>query len=184
MKLAFRSLLLTVLAFALMGMAQKPPGIIVRFFVEANKQDSATFSSPVMLKTPPRQAFMEKIPALSERSFRAIFPFRAADGTWGCAFKLDEKGRLDLETLSTSKRGFALVPVVTTKLGNHQIPEMVIDRPVKDGIVSIPGELTELEIAELRKAYPVIGEKPKNAGKSKKNDAENTPVPGAHVREE
>ena len=164
MKSAFRFLSLTVLALAFLGMAQKPPGIIVRFFVEANKQDSETFSTPITLKNPPRSAFIEKIPAVSERSFRAIFPFRAADGTWGCAFKLDDQGRLDLDTVSSSKRGFAIVPLVITKAGKHQFSEMVIDRSVKDGIISIPSDLTELEMAELKKSYPVIGEGPKKKG--------------------
>jgi hypothetical protein len=160
MKLAFRFLSLTVLALALLGMAQKPPGITVRFYSEANKQDGETFSTPVTLKNPPRKAFIEKIPAVTERSFRAIFPFRAEDGTWGCAFKLDEKGRLDLELVSSSKRGLDIVPLVATKAGPHQLIEMVIDRPIKDGIISIPAGLTEFEMLELRKAYPVIGEQP------------------------
>jgi hypothetical protein len=167
MKPAFRSLSLIVLAFALLGMAQKPPGITVRFYVEANKQDGETFSTPVTLKNPPRPAFIEKIPAVTERSFRAIFPFRAADGTWGCTFKLDGKGQLDLETVSTSKRGFAIVPLVITRAGHHQFSELVIDRPVKDGIITIPSDLTEFEMAELRKAYPIIGERPRKGGKAK-----------------
>jgi hypothetical protein len=161
MKSAFRSLSLVVLAFAFLGMAQKPPGITVRFFVEANKRDSDTFSTPVTLKNPPRPAFMEKIPTVTERSFQAIYPFRAADGTWGCAFKLDSKGRLDLELVSSARRGFAMVPLVATKAGSHQFSELVIDRPVRDGIISIPNDLTELEMEELMKAYPVIGQGPK-----------------------
>jgi hypothetical protein len=184
MKSASRFLSLTVLALAFLGMAHKPPGITVRFFVEANKQDSETFSTPVTLKNPPRHAFIEKIPAVSERSFRAIFPFRAADGTWGCAFKLDDQGRLDLDTVSGSKRGYAIVPLIVTKAGHHQFSEMVIDRPVKDGIISIPNDVTELEMAELRKVYPVIGERPKNGEKPKKGRGEKTPAPGGFGREE
>jgi hypothetical protein len=179
MKSEFRFVSLTVLALALLGMAQKPPGITVRFFVEANKQDSETFSTPVTLKNPPRPAFIEKVPAVSERSFRAIFPFRAPDGTWGCAFKLDDQGRLDLDTVSSSKRGYAIVPLIVTKVGKHQFSELVIDRPVKDGIISIPSDITELEIAELKKTYPIIGEKPKKKGGEKK-----TPAPSAAEREE
>jgi len=184
MKSAFRFPTLIALALVFLGMAHKPPGITVRFFVEANKQDSETFSTPVTLKNPPRPAFIEKVPAVSERSFRAIFPFRAADGTWGCAFKLDDQGRLDLDTVSTSKRGYAIVPLILTKAGRHQFSEMVIDRPVRDGIISIPNEVTELEIAELRKLYPVIGESPKTGGKPKKNGGEKTPAPGGFGREE
>jgi hypothetical protein len=184
MKSAFRFLTLTVLALALLGMAHKPPGITVRFFVEANKQDSETFSTPVTLKNPPRPAYIEKVPTVSERSFRAIFPFRAPDGTWGCAFKLDDQGRLDLDTASTSKRGYAIVPLIVTKAGRHQFSELVIDRPVRDGIISIPSDVTELEIAELRKLYPVIGESPKSGGKPNKHGGEKTPLPGGFGHED
>ena len=178
MKSAFRFVSLTVLALALLGMAQKPPGIIVRFYVEANKQDTETFSTPVTLKNPPRQAFIEKIPVVSEKSFRAIFPFRSADGTWGCAFKLDDQGKLDLDTVSSSKRGYAIVPLIITKVGRHQFAELVIDRPVHDGIISIPSDITELEIAELKKTYPVIGQEPKKKGKGKQaGDKGGTPAP-------
>jgi hypothetical protein len=163
MKSALRFLPIMALALVFLGMAQKPPGISVRFYAEANKQDSETFASPVSLKNPVRDAYIEKIPTVTEREFRAIFPFRAPDGTWGCAFKLDSKGRLDLEMLSSSRRGSALVPIVATKTGNHQIAELLIDRPVRDGIISIPAGLTDLEMAELTKTYPVIGEKGKNA---------------------
>jgi len=162
MKSAFRFVSLTVLALALLGMAQKPPGIIVRFYVEANKQ---------------RPAFIEKVPVVSEKSFRAIFPFRAADGTWGCAFKLDDQGKLDLDTVSSSKRGYAIVPLIITKVGRHQFAELVIDRPVTDGIISIPGDITELEIAELKKTYPIIGQAPKKKDKGKKGgDKPGTPA--------
>jgi len=180
MKSASRFVFLTALALAFLGMAQKPPGITVRFYVEANKQDSETFSTPVTLKNPPRAAFMEKIPAVSEHSFRAIFPFRAPDGTWGCAFKLDDQGKLDLDTVSTSKRGYAIVPLIITKVGRHQFNEMVIDRPVHDGIISIPSDLTELEMAELKKIYPIIGEAPKKKGRDKKT----TTPPGEPVKED
>jgi hypothetical protein len=159
MKSAIRSFPLMLLALAFLGMAQKPPLISVRFYAEANKRDTETFASPISLKNPPRDAFIEKIPAVTERGFRAIYPFRAADGTWGCAFKLDEKGRMDLEMVSSSRNGSALVPIVATKNGNHQLEELTIDRPVRDGIISIPNGLTDMEMAELTKAYPVLGQK-------------------------
>jgi hypothetical protein len=181
MKSASRFVCLIALALASMGMAHKPPGITVRFYVEANKQDSETFSTPVKLRNPPRAAFMEKIPAVSERSFKAIFPFRAADGTWGCSFKLDDQGRLDLEMVSSSKRGYAIVPVTTTQVGKHQFNEMVIDRPVKDGIITIPSDVTELEMADLKKAYPIIGQAPKG---KKGKEKPSTPAADANVKED
>ena len=158
MKPAIRSLSLVPLAYLFLGMAEKPPQITVRFYAEAMKQDSETFSRPIMLKFPPREGYIEKVPVISEREFRAIYPFRAADGTWGCAFKLDEKGRMDLEMVSSSRRGTVLVAFVATKAGMNEAAELAIDAPVKDGIISIPSGITELEMAELKKYYPVIGE--------------------------
>jgi hypothetical protein len=50
---------------------------------------------------------------------------------------------------------------------------------VKDGIITIPSDLTELEMEDLKKTYPIIGEAPK--GKKGKEKA-STPDPS--VKEE
>jgi hypothetical protein len=44
-----------------------------------------------------------------------------------------------------------------TKLGTAQVIDMQIDRPVNDGIVSIPYGLTRMQIEALEKAFPVLG---------------------------
>lgn len=139
-----------------LGMAAKIP-VTVRFFVEANAQDTERFASPITLRNPPRQAFIEKFPTVHERLIRAIYPFQAADGSWGCAFKLNESGRLNLEVLSTDKRGRSIVAFVGTKAGSHQVIDMQIDRPIHDGIIMIPYGLTELEVAALTKEFPIMG---------------------------
>lgn len=151
-------LLLILVSLLSLGAAKKQPGLTVRFHVEANAQDTERFSSPVQLRYPPRAAYIEKIPSLSERNIKAIYPFKAADGTWGCAFQLDNSGRVGLEVLSTERRGSALVVFTGTKTGSHQVIDMLIDRPIKDGIVTVQHGLTDLEMQALRKQYPLVGQ--------------------------
>ena len=142
------SFLLVVLAFGCLGFARKQV-ITVRFHVEANARDGQPFAMPITFHNPERQGFMTQIPALSERNIEAIFPFPAADGTSGCAFKLDNFGRTALEEMTLSNRGTSVVAFVGTKTGTHQVVDMVVDKVIRDGIISIPRGLTDLEINAL-----------------------------------
>ena len=150
--------LCAVCALSFLGMAQKPT-VSVRFFAEANERDTERFAQPITFRHPPRQGFIERIPSIHEKQIKAVYPFQAADGSWGCAFKLDNSGRLALEIVSIERRSSYLVAFVGTKSGTHQVVELLIDQPIRDGIISIPKGLTELEIAALTKAWPVIGQK-------------------------
>ncbi len=154
--------LLSLLAVVfLTGSAGQPP-ITVRFFAEANQQDTERFAAPAHLQYPtPHSAFIERIPTVSERDIVSIYPFPAADGTWGCAFKLEESGKLHLYVLSTERKGSSLVVFVQTKLYVRQVIDMVIDKPNDDGIISIPRGFTQPEIAMLSKQFRVMGSKKK-----------------------
>ncbi len=140
-----------------LGMARKTE-ISVRFFAEANAQDTDKFATPIALKNPPRAAYIEKISTINEKMIKAVYPFQAKDGTWGCAFRLNESGKLNLEVVSTERRGSSMVVFVGTKTGTHQVIDVLVDKPIRDGIVSIPSGLTEIEIAALTKEFPVIGQ--------------------------
>lgn len=166
-----RYALLLLLAGLCLGMGKKPL-ITVRFYAEANKLDSKSFARPIQFKTPPREGYIQSVPAVHEKNIKAIFPFPAADGSWGCAFILDNSGRINLEVVSTERRGTFLVAFIGTKGGVHQAVELLIDKPIRDGLISIPNGLTELEIAAMRKAWPVLGEDKKKKKKEK-------PVPDA-----
>lgn len=146
--------LLPLLALVFVAFAKKQMPVTVHFHLEANAQDTSTFATPVTLHYPPRQAYVEKIPTLTERDVRAVFPFTASDGTMGCAFKLNEHGTLELETLSTDQRGRSLVAVVN----GRQVIDMLIDKRVTDGIVTISQGLDPREIALLVKKFPVLGQ--------------------------
>ena len=153
-------LFLLLLALAGLGMAKKP-SVTVRFYAEANRRDGEAFSKQVTLHNPEREAYIEKVPSISEQSIKAMYPFQAADGSWGASFLLDSKGRIDLETVSTSRRGSSMVVFVVTKQGAHQVVDMLIDKPVTDGIITIPSGLTQMEIAALKKEYKLMGQKRK-----------------------
>ena len=152
-----RRLLLPAIALCCLGMAERPPTVTVRFHAEANARDGTSFTTPIKIGNPPRDAFLEKIAVVHERQIRAIYPFRAPDGTWGCTFKLDNDGRLGLEVISTSRRGAFLVGFLGTKKGSHRVVDMVIDRTVADGIITMPKGLTDMEIAVLSKQFKVLG---------------------------
>ncbi|HEX8295943.1 MAG TPA: hypothetical protein VF593_06555 [Chthoniobacteraceae bacterium] len=155
----FVRLLLPILAVCSLGMGGRPPAVTVRFFCEANARDGSAFSTPYKLTNPPREAFLQKVPSVHEGQIKEVFPFRAPDGSWGCAFRLDNDGRINLEVVSTDHRGSALVGFVGTKRGNHPVVEMIIDRTVADGVISVPRGLTDLEIVALSKQFKVLGDR-------------------------
>ena len=150
-------LFLVVLAFGGVGFAKKPK-ITVRFHVEASESDGQPFAMPVKFRHPPRDGFVKRIPTISERNVVAIFPYPAPDGSFGCAFKLDSFGRTELDLISRASRGATIVAFVGTKGGVHQVIDMVIDKVVSDGIITIASGLTPMEIEALKKEYKVLGE--------------------------
>ena len=157
------------------AMSQKPP-ITVRFHSEVNPNDGDSFSTPVNLIYQRKQVYLSRVPDFSEKQIAKILPFPAKDGTWGCVFKLTPQGRIRLETMSGEIRGSALVVFVATKSGQHQVADMIIDRPVTDGIITIPRGLTALEIAALKKQFKILGEPEKKAWRERPR--EKTELPG------
>ncbi|MEP6669995.1 MAG: hypothetical protein ABJF10_12625 [Chthoniobacter sp.] len=153
-------LLGALLGLSALGMGDKTP-VSIRFYAEANPQDTDKFATPIHLENPPRDAYIEKIPVLNERMIKAIYPFKAPNGTWGCAFKLDHDGRIGLEVMSSSRRGTSVVAMLSTKAHSRILIDMLVDKPIRDGVISIPYGFTELEIAVLSKEWPVIGAKKK-----------------------
>jgi len=188
--------LLMALAFSTnaFGMSQRPK-VTVRFHPEANPQDGSSFVMPVNLHYQRRKAHLARVPAFSERQIVSIFPFPSAnnDGTWGCTFVLDVQGRIRLETMSTEQLGTALVLFVGTKTGQHQVIDMLIDKPVTSGMITVPRGMTQAEVEVLKMQFPVLGEEKGKKGKKpapvpeKKDDVTNwgidrtrdNPPPGA-----
>ncbi len=144
--------LVPLLALTLLGSAKKEPAVTVRFHTEGNARDGETFTKPFTIGTPPREVFLSQVPAISEKDIVAIFPFAAADGTVGCAFKLDPHGRLSLDALSVEKRGGSLVAFIN----GAPVADILIDRRVPDGVVTIPRGLSERVIALLSSKFRVL----------------------------
>jgi hypothetical protein len=146
--------LLPLVMLPFLAASKKAPDVTVRFHSEANPRDTDTFAVQVMLSNPPRQAFISKIPDISEKDIQAIYPFPAPDGSMGCAFKLDEHGRIALDSLSIEKRGQSVVAT----MNGRQVVDMQIDRRVSDGVITIQRGLTQEDIAALQKKFRIVGE--------------------------
>lgn len=151
----FRCLSLLLLLPFLAGMAKKSTSLSVTFHVETSQQDTGAFSIPVQLRSLNREAYVEKMPSITEREIAAIYPFPASDGTLGCVFKLDNHGRIWLDTLSIEKRGMAMIAMVNGRI----VCDMLIDKRVSDGIITIPFGLTDQDITILKKKFKLIGTK-------------------------
>jgi hypothetical protein len=153
----FRHLLATfaLLGASAFGMANKPK-VTVRFYVETNALDGEATSNPVHLRFANKDIHVGKMPPFSELNFRSVLPYRTSDGTWGCVIQLDTQGTMRLDTLSNEARNASMVVFVSTKQGVHQVVDMIIDRNVKDGVLTIPCGLTDGEIAVFRQQFKVI----------------------------
>jgi hypothetical protein len=154
---AFRLIMLVTIAACLCGGAKKPK-LRIHFHVEAMGNAGGQFTVPVNFKNPPRAGYIETIAFASERNVAAIFPVANPDGTLGCAFQLDQSGRLALETLSRDRRGSSIYISMGTKQGSHQVIDMVIDKPITDGIIYVPTGITPGELNMLRQLYPIMGQ--------------------------
>jgi hypothetical protein len=109
-----------------------------------------------------QQTYVDEIAAISEQDIIGIYPFAVADGTGGCSFKLDDHGTIGLDTLSMAKRGTLLIATIN----GRQVADILIDKRVSDGIVTIPGGITTDEMKDMLKKFALIGGKKK----AKKSD--------------
>jgi len=157
----FLRFLLPLLAYGFIAAANKPP-VSLRFHTEINPNAGEQFALNVPLPDSNRKVTISKVAVISEYDVAAIFPFPAADGTMGCAFKLDAHGRIGIDTLSQESRGSLLVGF----LNNRLVSAVEIDRHVTDGVLYVARGLRPEEIAILSKCFPVLGD-PKNKKKEK-----------------
>jgi hypothetical protein len=119
-----------------------------RVHTEANESSGPVFSTKLPLFG--REVTIEKVPTLSENDVTGLETYRAADGTYGALFLLNEHGRLALDSLSVDRRGGRLYVFVN----NRPITELQIDRRVSDGKIYIPAGLAPADIKLLRQDWP------------------------------
>jgi hypothetical protein len=147
-----RILPILLLGLCCLGMGKKKQDLSIRFYTQASKDDSGSFSVPVTLLNG-QQTYLDEIAAISEHDIIAIYPFPMPDGSGGCSFDLDDHGTIALDTLSIAKKGTLLVAAVD----GRQVADILIDQRVSTGIVTIPSGLNTDEMKELLKKYPVLG---------------------------
>lgn len=119
-----------------------------RVHVEANASNGPTFSTTLPLFG--REVTIEKTPVLSENDLTGLRTYRAADGSHGALFQLNEHGRLALDSLSIERRGGSLFIFVN----GRAVTELQIDRRVSDGKIYIASGLTADDIDKLKKDWP------------------------------
>lgn len=147
--------LITVAGLFNVAGSKKKPAVTVRFHVEASKENGAPFTLHIPRADGQGDLWVSQIPAISEEDIESFLPYQASDGTFGAYFKLDSHGRLAIETLSMEAKGKVLAVIVN---GRHVV-DLLIDRPIRDGLAVIPSGLTSQEVDLLHKKIKITGEK-------------------------
>ncbi|HZE13981.1 MAG TPA: hypothetical protein VE086_09500 [Chthoniobacterales bacterium] len=119
-----------------------------RVHVEASSSNGPAFSTKLRLFG--RDVTIEKVPTLSENDVTSLRTYRAADGTNGALFQLNEHGRLALDSLSVERRGGSLFVFIN----GRPAAELQIDRRVSDGKIYIASGLSANDIELLKKDWP------------------------------
>jgi hypothetical protein len=119
-----------------------------RVHVEANASNGPTFSTTLRLFG--RDVTIEKAPTISENDVTGVRIYKAADGSLGALFELNEHGRLALDSLSVERRGGSLFVFIN----GRPVAELQIDRRVSDGKIYIASGLTASDIGLLQKDWP------------------------------
>jgi len=152
-----RPLVVAAALFCVAG--AKKPVIDLRVHAEGTEAEAPTFAIPATLLDG-RPTFLQRMPLATQSEIDAIYPFPAADGSQGVYLKLGQHGSRLLQQHSMSQQGKLLVVM----LNGRMVSNLLVDRPIDDGIVAIPRGLTQEDIALLSSAFPVIGQE----GQSKK----------------
>ena len=149
------SIIFGLLALTARAATQAP--CTLRAHVAGNANDGAVFSTQLRSSITGRNIVIEKVPTISERDVVAFYPVPAADGTFGVLFKLDDHGKLALDTLSLEKRGTFLYVFVN----GRPAAELQIDRRVRDGRLYVPSGLTTADIELMKKQWRLMGQRKK-----------------------
>lgn len=131
----------------------KKPEIDLRIHGQGTAAEVPTFAFPATLLNG-QPTYLQRMPLITDREIKSVFPFPAADGTSGVYLKLNNHGAGLLGQYTMERRGRELVVM----LNGRQISNLLVDRPVNDGIVSIPRGLTQDDVELLAMAFPIMGE--------------------------
>jgi hypothetical protein len=146
------------------GSNRKKEELSVRVHGEGGGEEGEKFTVPVVLLDGRRTA-LSIMPLLSDHDIASVYPFRAPDGSFGVYLRLDQHGANLLTQHSLERAGRNNVLVVMVN-GRH-VTDVLIDKPVRDGIFCIPQGLTMIEAARFVNSFPVTGHE-KDASQKKK----------------
>ena len=135
----------------------KKKHVMLRLHAEANRADTAIFSTSVKAQLSGKEVSIEKVARITEDDVVGFYPYPLGNGQFGVLIQLDEHGRVSLDALSVERRGTFLFVFVN----GRAITELQIDKRVTDGQLYIPSGLTSADIALMTKDWKVIGQKKK-----------------------
>jgi hypothetical protein len=136
--------------------ASRKQPVTIRFYAEVDASTSDPFAVPVHVGTPERHVFHESAASISERQIIGAHVYQTKFGEWTALFKLDATGQMTLANLSSGNRGKSLLAYVGDGKIARLIPnDILIDRPVTDGILQIRGLLPK-EIFLIQSRYPPL----------------------------
>ena len=116
------------------------------FHAEGDRKDGA--ERTFMHEIAGREVYFRMVPEITHMDFDGFVPFRADDGTsYGAAFVLNRHGSLKLNQLSTARQGTYVAASVDMQLADY----MVIDKPIKDGVIILWRGLTAEHVQYLEK---------------------------------
>ena len=147
------------------GTSNKKKDVLsVRIHGEGGAEEGEKFTVPVVL-IDGRRAALSIMPLLSELDIKSVYPFRAADGSFGIYLRLDPHGANLLTQYSLERMGRN--NVLAVMVNGRQVTDVIVDKPVRDGLFCIPQGLTMIEAARFVNAYPVMGQENSKSQKKK-----------------
>lgn len=165
--------LLLVLALALSavpsanaaGSNRKKEALSLRIHGEGGAEEGEKFTVPVVLMDGRRTA-LSIMPLLTEHDVKSVYPFKAPDGSYGAYLRLDTHGANLLTQYSIERMGRN--NVLAVMLNGRQVIDVLVDKPVRDGIFCIPAGMTMIEEARLVNFFPITGQEKSSSQKKKK----------------
>lgn len=133
--------------------AKKAPLVTIRLHGEGSSTDGPSFSSEVQLNNPPVKIFIRNIPVVSERDIEAFLPFPGNDGQVGAYFRLDAHGANKLQQFTVEEKGRTAIILINGRI----VANVMIKSAVNDGILYVPGGITQEEILVLQQHFKIIG---------------------------
>lgn len=147
------------------GSNKKKDAFAIRIHGEGSPEDGEKFAVPVVLLDG-RKTSLSIMPLLSEHDIKAVYPFRASDGSYGAYLRLDGHGSNLLTQYSIEKAGRS--SVLAVMIDGRQVADLVVDAPVRDGIFVIPSGMTLVESAKMANTFPIMGQEKNPSQKKKK----------------